>query len=120
MSVAEDHKKHVYALGARDVRCLTAPIQRLDLDPDAYNEIACHLDRFDARLLALAFVDCHLQDGEEEVSLVHQHGPYSDGRQVSTTIRRDDGFVTLVHHPDPDGTPDLGSAQGNSPCRTLV
>ena len=47
-------------------------------------------------------MSCHLQDGEEEVSLVDQQGRYSDGRPATTTIRRDNGFVTVVHHPDPE------------------
>ena len=101
MSIAEDHKKHVYALGARDVRRLTAVRQRLDLDPVTYNEIVCYLDQFEARLLSLAFVSCHLQGGEEVVSLVDHQGLYDDGRPVATTIRSDDG-VTMVHDPDPE------------------
>jgi hypothetical protein len=99
---AEDHKKFVHASGARDVRRLTAVIQRLALDPVTYNEIACHLEQLECRLLSLAFVRCHLQDGEEEVSVVNRQGFYGDGRPVTTTIRSDDGFVTIVHDPDPD------------------
>ena len=99
---AEDHKKFVYASGARDVRRLTAVIQRLDLDPVKYNEIACHLEQLECRLLSLAFVSSHLQDGEEVVSLVDQQGLYDDGRPVATTIPTDDGFVTVVHDPDPE------------------
>lgn len=48
---AEDHKKFVYASGVCDVRRLTALIQRLDLDPVAYNEIACHLDKFEGKAI---------------------------------------------------------------------
>ena len=98
----DDHKKFVYASGARDVRRVTALIQRLDLDPVTYNEIACHLEQLECRLLSLAFVSCHLQGGEEVVSLVDHQGLYDDGRPVATTIRSDDGFVTMVHDPDPE------------------
>ena len=99
---AEDHKKFVYASGARDVRRLTGVIQRLDLDPVTYNEIACRFEQLECRLTSLAFVSCHLQDGEEEVSVVDRQGFYSDGRPVTTTISTDDGFVTMVHDPDPE------------------
>ena len=98
----EDHKKFVYASGARDVGRLTAVIQRLDLDPVTYNEIACHLEQLECRLLILAFVSSRLQDGEEEISVVERQGVYSDGRPVRTTIRSDDGPVVIVHHPDPE------------------
>ena len=113
MSIAEDHKKPVYALGARDVRRLTAVMQRLDLVPVTYSEIVCYLDQFEARLLSLAFVSCHLQGGEEVVSLVDHQGLYDDGRPVATTIRSDDGFVTMVHDPAPSSA-NLCSAQNNS------
>ena len=109
---AEDHKKFVYASGARDVRRVTALIQRLDLDPVTYNEIACHLEQLECRLLSLAFVSCHLQDGEEVVSVVDRQGLYSHGRPVATQIPRGDGFVTLVHDPDPElGESSLGPEQ---------
>jgi hypothetical protein len=99
---AEDHRKHVHALGARDVRRLNALIQLLDLDPVTYNEIACHLEQLECRLFTLAFVSCHLQDSEEEVSVVDRQGIYGHGRPVATTISGEDGFVTMVHDPDPD------------------
>ena len=50
-----------------------------------------HLDKFDARLFALAFVNCHVQDGEEDASLVDQQGLYADGRPVVTTVCSDNG-----------------------------
>jgi hypothetical protein len=99
---AEDHKKLVHALCARDIRRLTAAIQGLDLDPVTFNEIACNLEQIETRLFTLAFVNCHVQDGEDEVSLVDQRGHYSDGRATTTKIFSDDGFVTVVHHPDPE------------------
>jgi hypothetical protein len=56
----------------------------------------------ECRLLSLAFVSCHLQDGEEEVSVVDRQGFYGDGRPATTRTPRDDGFVTMVHDPDPE------------------
>ena len=99
---ADDYKKFVHASGARDVRRLTALIQRLDLDPATYNEIACHLEQLECRLFTLAFVSCHLRDDEEEVCLVDRQGFYGHGRPVATTTPGEDGFVTMVHDPDPD------------------
>ncbi len=92
----EDHRKHCYALLARDIRRLTAMIHRPDLDEDKKAMIDTALEQLETRVWVMAFHD------PATGSLIKDEGVYSDGRPVTTTIDWGGGFATLVHSPDPN------------------
>ncbi len=50
----EDHRKFVYALIARDIRRLTAKIQRANIDDDTREMIDAALDQLETRVWAMA------------------------------------------------------------------
>jgi hypothetical protein len=92
----EDHRKHNYALLARDIRRLTAKIHRADIDDEARNVIDTALERLESRLWLMSFYD------PASGVLIQDPDVYSDGRPVTTTITWGGGFARLIHSPDPN------------------
>ncbi len=92
---AEDSRKHMYALLARDIRRLTAKIHRTNID-DARQMIDAALDQLETRVWLLSFHD------PASGVLIKDEDVYSDGRPVTTTISWGEGYATLVHGPDPN------------------
>ncbi len=92
----EDHRKFVYALIARDIRRLTAKIQRANIDDDTREMIDAALDQLETRVWAMAFHD------PATGILIQDEDIYADGRRVTTRISWGEGYVTLVHSPDPN------------------
>ena len=76
---AEDHRKFVYALIARDIRRLAARVHRANMDVDDRNEIAAALEQLESRVWLFAFTDA-------TGALINDEDVYSDGRPVTTTI----------------------------------
>jgi hypothetical protein len=93
---AEDHRKHNYALLARDIRRLTAKIHRADIDDATREMIDAAPDQLETRAWAMSFHD------PATGSLIKDDGVYSDGRPVTTTIHWGEVCATLVHSPDPN------------------
>jgi hypothetical protein len=92
---AEDHRKHNYALLARDIRRLTAKVHRAEIDGDTLEMIDSALDQLEGRVWLMSFHDPARDD------LIRDQDVYSDGRPVTTTISWGEGYATLVHCPDP-------------------
>lgn len=92
---ADDHRKHNYALLARDIRRLTATIHHSQIDDGRREMIYAALEQLEARVWLTFFHDPVTN------TLINDQDEYSDGRPVTTTIGWGNGFATLVHCPDP-------------------
>ena len=92
---AENHRRHNYALLARDIRRLTAMIHRAEIDGDTREMIDSALEQLEGRVWLMSF---HEPAGGV---LIQDQDVYSDGRPVTTMIDWGSGFATLVHcsHP---------------------
>jgi hypothetical protein len=93
---AEDHRKYIYALLARDIRRLTATIHRTDIDDGKREMIDTALEQLETRAWLMSFHDPVSGD------LIEDEDVYADGRWVTTRISWGEGYATLVHCPDPN------------------
>jgi hypothetical protein len=86
---SEDGRKYNYALLARDIRRLTATIQRANIDDDTREMIDAALEQLESRVWLFSF-----HDPASDV-FVHDQNTYLDGRPVTTTLNWGRG----IRHP---------------------
>jgi hypothetical protein len=99
---SDDRMKYLQALGRCDIRQLTALVHSADLDPRVAHEMTEILEQVERRLFVATMVRATHFGGDADVTLLEDPKTYSDGRPVTTRVCWDDGWMTIVHHPDPD------------------
>lgn len=98
MATTQDYKKFYYARGARDMRRMAAKVQSANADPELVAVFMRGLVELMATQRALALVAWPFPDDADEVEV--DFSTYADGRPVFSTVDWDDGYATVVHHPD--------------------
>jgi hypothetical protein len=124
-ATTEDYKKYFCALGARGVRRLTAKIHAADVGCDLRQSMLEEAHRLVQWQRCAVLVgwpsdddectdqacDDHECDDDCEAVTVVDFWTYSDGSPVLSTVVWDEGFATIVYHPDGFSQPDTGELE---------
>jgi hypothetical protein len=97
-----DHAKHLRALARCDIQHATSLVLNADVETAVAKRIVDVLDDVERRLFVITTVrGLIFGDDDAELTLLENPGSYDDCRPVTTTCHREDGWMTIVHSPDP-------------------
>jgi hypothetical protein len=98
----DDRMKYLYALGRCDIQRLTALVHSADIDPHVAHEMTEILEQIERRWSVATMVRATSFGGDADVTVLADPNNYGDGRPVTTRVHWEDGWLTIVHNPDPD------------------
>lgn len=99
----DDHIKHLRALARCDIQHATSLVLNSFVGQNVSGRIIDALEQVERRLFVITTVRGDIfGDDDAQLTLLQNPGSYHDGRPVTTSSHWEDGWMTIVHSPDPD------------------